>query len=308
MLNGKTKRSNFRFISITISIILIVILSIFSVILFQNNEKTIRAYEQSYEDALNAKCEQTFSRVSNIACFFGTMSIATVEDEADEYYQNKQIEEKFALSSANEEYVKYLSIKKDDFFYVSNNNGIYLNKDTISDEVHSLGNIKNTEVIFTSKGNYNNNVYFLFERSKDSMLYNDVSVGVNNYYFAKSQLSDNIEERQSFIVDSKGDIIFNDSHSLIYKNINDEFGFSLDNLINDTVKVSVNGHKTYCTASKIADLDLYTVVLTDTSYYSNYFFECFVINRIFKGCWVNIVSFSNSWNANCMWSNTISCF
>ncbi|MBP3627586.1 MAG: histidine kinase [Clostridia bacterium] len=271
MFKGRAGRSNFKFISMTISIILAVILAIFSVILFQNNEKTISAYEQTNAEALNSLCEQALNRVANIGVFFGTMGIQTTETESEEYYQNKQIEEKIAVSTANASYIKYISIKRDAFLYVSASNGIFLDEKSVSDKIYSLGNMTNTKVFYTTEGSYNNNIYFLFERSKESGLYNDVSVGVNNYSFGKELLTDNIKERKNYIINSKGEIISSDEHSLIYKNIFEEFDFSLDTNKTNTVKLKVKGENSYCTINKMGELDLYTVVITDVSYYRYYY-------------------------------------
>jgi len=268
---GKNQRANFKFFVVVIGAVLLTVSLSISVVMFANNEKTVEKYELYDQNFLNKNCSEAINRITSTGFFFGTLSLPTIETEEEGYYQYQEFSAKYSLATINANYIQYIAIRKNGEPYVSTIPDLFLDQNNISNDVKTLGSIQNTKVYFSEEGAYNNQVYFLFDLNDISNLYNEISIGVNNYKFGQSLLTDELKERRSFIINREGTIIFSDDTSIIYKSIYDELGVSSINFNKELDLLKVNKKDAYFTIKQIDNLDLYTVTLTDKIYYENYY-------------------------------------
>ena len=229
----------------------------------KNLERQIHLSEQTDLEHFKNLTQNAFSQISLINAAFSGLDMNNIDINDNDVFSsfstfNKQI----TLCITMYDYIDGVFLKNESYS-IKKGNAI---EDISNGE--KIGTYKNVDIYIVK--NELNKRALVFYQASQNQLDNDVLLTVNGRNLGKYLIDNNIPDAVKLITDTNGKILISSRNDYIEKSLFDIFGIKKSELSEFCTNTASKKEKYIFSSSKLGDLELYCIGLTNTVTYSNY--------------------------------------
>lgn len=229
----------------------------------RNLEKQIYLSEQTNLEHFKSLTQNAFSQISLINAAFSRLDMNNIDINDNDVFSNfSTFNKQITLCITMYDYIDGVFLKNK-LYSIKKGNAI---EDISSGE--KIGTYKNVD-IYLAKNEVNKRSLVFYQASQNQ-LDNDVLLTVNGRNLGKYLIDNNLPDATKLITDSNGKILISSRNDYIEKGLFDIFGIKKSELSEFCMNTASKKEKYIFSSSKLGDLELYCIGLTNAVTYNNY--------------------------------------